>query len=122
MARWLEKLQTYDFRIKYIAGKGHQNADVLSWHPYFEANCTHCQHQREKELPGDSKGSRPAYTLPVVRELHWERRIEGRGTVRKPTVDTITIAYLSDGRQINFPQREEEGFWPPPRMACYCPP
>ena len=42
MARWLEKLPTYDFRIEYRAGKGHQNSDVLSRRPCFEANCTHC--------------------------------------------------------------------------------
>ena len=42
MARWLEKLQTYDFRIEYRADKGHQNTDVLSRRPCFEANCTHC--------------------------------------------------------------------------------
>ena len=75
MARWLEKLQTYDFRIEYRAGKGHQNADVLSRRPCFETNCTHCQRQEEKELPGDGKGSRPAYTIPVVRELHSESAI-----------------------------------------------
>ena len=77
-ARWLEKLQTYDFRIKYRAGKGHQNADVLSQRPCFEANCTHCQRQEEKELSGDSKGSRPAYTFPVVRELHCKSAITGQ--------------------------------------------
>ena len=88
MARWLEKLQTYVFRIKYRAGKGHQNADVLSRRPCFEANCTHCKRQEEKELPGDGKGSRPAYSCKrAALEVchHWARRIEGRGTVRKPT-------------------------------------
>ena len=78
MARWLEKLQTYHFCIEYRAGKGHQNADVLSRRPCFEANCTHCQRQEEKELPGDGKGSRPAYTFPVVRELHSKSAITGQ--------------------------------------------
>ena len=78
MARWLERLQTYDFRIEYRAGKGHQNADVLSRRPCFETNCTHCQRQEEKELPGDGKGSRPADTFPVVRELHSKSAIAGQ--------------------------------------------
>ena len=93
MAWWLEKLQTYDFRIEYRVGKGHQNADVLSRRPCFETNCTHCQHQEKKELPGEGKGSRPADTFPVVRELqvchHWARRIEGRGT----TFDVISFSH-----------------------------
>ena len=70
MARWLEKLQTYDFRMEYRAGEGHQNADVLPRRPCFEKNCMHCQRQEEKELPGDGRESRPAETFPVVRELH----------------------------------------------------
>ena len=49
MARWLEKLQTYDFCVEYRASKGHQNADVLSRGPCFETNCTHSQREDEKE-------------------------------------------------------------------------
>ena len=47
--RWLDKLQTYDFRIVYRTGRSHRNADVLSRRPCFEANCKHCQHQEEKD-------------------------------------------------------------------------
>jgi len=49
IARWLDKLQTYDFRIVYRTGRSHQNADVLSRRPCFETNCKHCQHQEEKD-------------------------------------------------------------------------
>ena len=82
MAWWLEKLQTYDLRIEYRAGKGHQNADVLSRRPCFETNCTHCQRQEEKELPGDGKGSSPADTFPFVRELHSRSAITGQKELR----------------------------------------
>ena len=78
MARWLEKLQTYDFRIEYRAGKGHQNADMLSRRPGFEKNCTHCQRQEGEEFPGDSRGSRTAVTFPVARELHSKSAITGQ--------------------------------------------
>lgn len=42
MARWLDKLQTYDFRIVYRAGRSHQNADILSCRPCFQTNCKYC--------------------------------------------------------------------------------
>ena len=64
------------------AGKGHQNADVLSRRPCFETNCTPCQRQEEKELPGDGKGSRPADTFPVVRELHSKSAITGKDELK----------------------------------------
>lgn len=49
IARWLGKLQTYDFCIVYCTGKSHQNADVLLRRPCFETNCKHCQPQEEKD-------------------------------------------------------------------------
>ena len=36
LARWLEKLQEYDFEILHRAGKRHQNADALSRLPYTQ--------------------------------------------------------------------------------------
>ena len=50
LARWLEKLQSYDFCIAYRARKSPLNADALSWRPRFETNCVHCQRQEEREF------------------------------------------------------------------------
>ena len=53
VARWLDKLQTYDFCIVYRTGRNNQNADVLSCRPCFGTNCKHCQHQEEKDGTGN---------------------------------------------------------------------
>jgi hypothetical protein len=42
LARWLEKLQQYDFEIKHRPGKLHSNFDALSRRPCQE-ECKHCQ-------------------------------------------------------------------------------
>ena len=49
IARWLDKLQTYDFCIVYCKARGHQNADVFLRRPCLKTNCKQCQHQEEKD-------------------------------------------------------------------------
>ena len=51
IARWLDKMQTYDFCIVYCTERSHQNADVLSHRPCFETNCKHCQNQEKQDGP-----------------------------------------------------------------------
>ena len=49
LARWLERLQEYDFSITHRPGKKHQNADSLSRHP-----CTQCGREtHHTDLPSD---------------------------------------------------------------------
>ena len=56
IARWLDKLQTYDFCIVYHTGRSYQNADVLSHRPCFDTNCKHCQNQEEKHATENAIG------------------------------------------------------------------
>ena len=46
LARWIERLQQYDFRIEHRPGKSHKNADALSRRPCKD-DCKHC-HRVEK--------------------------------------------------------------------------
>ena len=39
IARWLQKLQEYNFEVQHRAGKSHGNADALSRRPCAEFNC-----------------------------------------------------------------------------------
>ena len=41
LARWLERLQEYDFEIQHRAGKLHSNADALSRRPCIENSCVY---------------------------------------------------------------------------------
>ena len=56
IARWLDKLQTYDFCIVYHTARSYQNADVLSHRPCFDTNCKHCQNQEEKHATENAIG------------------------------------------------------------------
>jgi hypothetical protein len=43
MARWLERMQLYDYVLVHRAGKDHGNADGLSRRPCIEEDCRYCQ-------------------------------------------------------------------------------
>ena len=48
IARWLQKLQEYDFVISHRPGKKHANADAMSRRPCND-DCNHCKREEEKE-------------------------------------------------------------------------
>uniref|UniRef100_A0A2C9LB45 Reverse transcriptase/retrotransposon-derived protein RNase H-like domain-containing protein n=1 Tax=Biomphalaria glabrata TaxID=6526 RepID=A0A2C9LB45_BIOGL len=52
VARWIERLQTYDFEIQHQKGQTHQNADALSRRP-CKTECKHCRKVEEKEAVVD---------------------------------------------------------------------
>lgn len=47
VARWIERLQEYDFASEHRSGSSHQNADALSRRPCSE-DCKHCSRVEEK--------------------------------------------------------------------------
>ena len=49
LARWLERLQQYEFEIIHRKGKLHQNADGLSRRPCLELGCVYCAKVELKE-------------------------------------------------------------------------
>jgi len=49
LARWLERIQQYDFEITYRGGKSHSNADGLSRRPCIEMSCNYCNKTELKE-------------------------------------------------------------------------
>ncbi|KAG5886026.1 hypothetical protein JTB14_023667 [Gonioctena quinquepunctata] len=48
VARWIERLQEFDFEIEHRAGTSHKNADALSRRPCPD-DCSHCRRAEEKE-------------------------------------------------------------------------
>lgn len=49
LARWLQKLQQYDFDVVHRAGKNHRNADALLRRPCLLSGCRFCQKQEDAE-------------------------------------------------------------------------
>ena len=49
VARWLQQLQEYDFKIQHCPGKSHSNADTLSRRPCPSQSCRHCDRMESKE-------------------------------------------------------------------------
>lgn len=49
LARWLERLQQYDFEVIYQKGNLHKNADDLSGCPCAETTCNYCTRVEAKE-------------------------------------------------------------------------
>lgn len=74
IARWLERLQQYDFRVEHRPGLTHGNADALSRRPCHQGACKHCDHaealdkiQQEAEAPvSDHQELPPSKVAPVT--------------------------------------------------------
>ena len=49
MARWLQKLQQYDFNIEHRPGNQHGNADALSRRPCEQSHCCYCEKREVRE-------------------------------------------------------------------------
>jgi hypothetical protein len=54
LARWIQKLQQYDFEIQHRRGKSHGNADALSRRPCSD-KCKHCSRAEEHYSYGEMK-------------------------------------------------------------------
>ena len=75
IARWLQKLQEYDFEIGHRAGKSHVNADALSRGPCYESASKFCSALED----GDNEGQK-------IRERE-ERSMLENGTSRGVTFE-----------------------------------
>lgn len=49
MARWLQKLQQYNFTIQHRRGRLHGNADALSRRPCEETACKYCEKREVRD-------------------------------------------------------------------------
>ena len=54
IARWLQKLQEYQFEVVHRAGKSHMNADALSRRSCYESECKVCSNLEKKDASNPS--------------------------------------------------------------------
>ena len=54
VARWIERLQQYDFTVEHRPGAKHQNADALSRRPCLQDACRHCDRLESLEQSSSS--------------------------------------------------------------------
>ena len=57
IARWIQKLQEYDFDVIHRRGTSHQNAAALSRRPCYVKQCTYCPRVENKEKESKTEGS-----------------------------------------------------------------
>ena len=53
IARSIQKLQQYDFKIIHCPGRANANADALSGRPCYSSECGYCKRLEEKEVSDD---------------------------------------------------------------------
>ncbi|KAJ0050423.1 hypothetical protein NL108_003631 [Boleophthalmus pectinirostris] len=75
IARWLEELAPYDFKVVYRAGGRHANADAMSRRPCVPDSCRYCEKReaREQELRAEERrGSLCSGDTPIckVAQVH----------------------------------------------------
>ena len=77
IARWIERLQYYNFQIEHRPGAKHGNADALSRRPCLADSCKHCNNLEAKEQSsGDNftmEEDCPTTDAPkAVRRVSWQ--------------------------------------------------
>lgn len=71
IARWLEELAPFVFKVEYRPGAHHANADAMSRRPCASTGCQYCEKRdaRESELRLEEQGSSHDVDGPVCREM-----------------------------------------------------
>ena len=63
LARFLETLSAYTFKLEYRQGRLHNNADALSRRPCYSDNCIYCTRYEKNYLPGEQSGTTEQETV-----------------------------------------------------------
>lgn len=101
IARWLERLQTYDFEVQHRKGKMHGNADALSRRP-CKADCKHCKRADEREL------SASVYTIEAIASDEWSDERLREDQLKDADLAPI-ICWLEGGSRPEWHQVAEKG-------------
>ena len=70
MARWLQKLQQYNFNVEHRVGERHGNADALSRRPCNQNECRYCEKREIREWELQNEKPRQPTTEVVGRRIY----------------------------------------------------
>jgi transposase InsO family protein len=101
VARWIERLQTYDFETRHRKGQMHKNADCLSRRP-CKQDCKHCTRVEEKELASD------CYRLELDTLEQWGNQRLREEQLKDDTLAPI-LRWKEEGRRPDWQLIAEKG-------------
>ena len=119
VARWLEELQAYVFRVEHRAGARHANADALSRRPCAAEGCRCCERKeaRERELRAEEEGCAAVQQLEVVcRGLEtidggdWRKHQE-HDTDLQPVLQWVEAQRKPPWEEVAALSRDVKGLW-----------
>nr|WPV71156.1 MAG: replicase [Ips erranti-like virus 3] len=94
IARWLQRLQEYDFQIEHRKGRLHGNADAVSRRPCVEG-CNHCKRLEIAEF------GKPCRRIALKNDIAWDRENLAADQREDPDL----------GQIINWKERGERPNW-----------
>ncbi|XP_058864420.1 uncharacterized protein LOC131706752 [Acipenser ruthenus] len=71
VARWIEQLQAFQYRIQHRAGEKHANADALSRRPCAREGCAHCSRKEEREAELSRRGEEQCRVAVSAERVDW---------------------------------------------------
>ena len=91
LARWLERLQAYDYTIIHRPGKEHSNADGLSRRPCAD-ECRYCQRQEERDGQANSIQILPNQQDLQKEDIAIQQVIQWKLEGKRPDVEQLTAS------------------------------
>ena len=114
IARWLELLGTYNFKVQHRPGKQHGNADGLSRRPCED--CRHCERQEVKETPPhEEEENTPRIAAVTVDPPTSENLSEFTAAQRKDKILKQVIEWNMKGKRPEWEEVSPAG----PRLKAY---
>ncbi|MCG8077014.1 MAG: hypothetical protein JAY75_12315, partial [Candidatus Thiodiazotropha taylori] len=100
LARFLERLSAYSFKLEFRAGRIHMNADALSRRPCHSNNCKYCERYEKLHLPEpplitNSDYQTVAKTVGVSTDTISDKKVYCKHNCNPCTTNTVTVGDLA---------------------------
>ena len=99
MARWLERLQEYDYEIQHRPGRLHNNADALSTRPRRQhGNCLSCTPTGLSQVAAVTRDL-PASETPSEVRNYWSPKVVAKAQRDDPDISVVPNHLLKEWRK-----------------------